>query len=256
MFDLSQKNWRARQGVWASLALVACVLGGVGCAEMDDDDAYLETQEQSIEMQQAVAEPALGQQLPGELSAGELEGEVKAKGTWGMDLQANPVFGGEYMHVNWRAESGENFKLCWKKVSDSGTVCSNNKYEITAGGPDYSWGRQHAQFPTQCGTEYKIRVKSFLKYKTVTATSAACNPAYACPSGGWFDGANCQIGQAPSGTSAFIYQNSFYYTYSNGATKCPLAGSYDDSANCFVQNVPSGVNAFIYNNHWYYEAYP
>lgn len=70
-----------------------------------------------------------------------------------------------------------------------------------------------------------------------------------CPCGN-YDGANCYVGTAPSGTSAFIYSNNFYYTPVNG-NQCPLPGSSFDGANCFVRSIPSNTTGFIYNNSWY-----
>jgi hypothetical protein len=77
------------------------------------------------------------------------------------------------------------------------------------------------------------------------------NPSLAlnCPCGG-YDGANCYVGTAPSGTTAFIYSNNFYYTPVNG-NQCPLAGSSFDGANCFVRSIPSNTTGFIFNNSWY-----
>jgi len=247
MFDLSQKGWRSGQGKWASLAVLACLVGGVGCAEMDDEtESWVETQEQSLEVQQASAGESAASRDLGEGA----DGDAYEKGTLGMALDVARVSGEQIMSVSWRANQvGEVFKLCWKKTSESGTVCSHNEIPITVGGPDYDGIRQSAQFPTECGTEYKVRVKSFLKLKTDTEVSTACDPVKACPYGGWYDDANCQIGQAPAGTNAFIFDGAYYYTYSSGATKCPLPGSYDDSESCFVQWISSNVHPFIHNNH-------
>lgn len=71
--------------------------------------------------------------------------------------------------------------------------------------------------------------------------------------GGWFDGQNCGYGTPPSGTSAFIYGQSFYYTpvpgQSTPQTKCPLG--WFDGANCNVYAIPSGAVPFVYGNSWY-----
>lgn len=76
---------------------------------------------------------------------------------------------------------------------------------------------------------------------------------YACPRGGMFDGANCKIGNPPAGTSAFLWNDNYYYTPLPG-NSCPYPGSYFDGANCFVQDVPEGTDPFIWNNAWYYAA--
>ena len=72
-------------------------------------------------------------------------------------------------------------------------------------------------------------------------------PANKCPNGGHFDGVNCYVGTAPSGSSAFIFQDNFYYTGPN----CTMSGSSFDGANCFVQNIPNSAIGFVWNNGWY-----
>lgn len=67
---------------------------------------------------------------------------------------------------------------------------------------------------------------------------------------GYYDGAHCCIGTPPSGTTAFIYNNNFYYTPVNG-NQCPYSGSYYDGANCFVMDIPADNPGFIWNNNWY-----
>src|SRR5690554_3348921 len=253
MVNVLQKNMCTRGATLASLTLLACLAVGFGCGAMYDA-AYseLESQQQAVVIQQkpGVAEAA-GKELPD-----KSDDPIEAKSDW--NLHAHSPYGGSGMNVRWTARPGDSFKLCWKKTSDSGTVCGNHKVDITAGGSNCSAGTVYAGFPTECGgVEYKIRVKyNAFSYRTIYKKTSACNTANACPYGGWFDGANCQIGQAPTGTNAFIYQGAYYYSYAGGATKCPLAGSFDDGANCFVQWIPSGVNPFIYLNHWYYAAYP
>lgn len=108
----------------------------------------------------------------------------------------------------------------------------------------------------QCETEYKIRIKrNGYSYDTETFTTSACACSDPCPSGGWYDGANCQVGQAPAGTTAFIYSNNYYYTPLAG-NSCPYPGSWYDGANCYVQAVPADVSPFIWANHWYYVSCP
>lgn len=252
MVNYSQKNWRSRHATWASWALMACMAGAVGCGEMDemdDSDALVETQQQAMEAERGAAEPAATKPLPDDPDDGS---DPKAD----FGLHAHSPYGGDWMNISWTAHPGMEFKVCWKKVSDSGTVCYNNSFDITAGGSNYFSGTQYAGFPTECGgVDYKIRVKrNAFSYQTITKKTSACDPADMCPYGGWYDGANCQIGQAPAGTTAFTYNGAYYYTYASGAEKCPYPGSFDDSANCFVQWIPSGADAFIYQNHWYYQA--
>lgn len=74
-----------------------------------------------------------------------------------------------------------------------------------------------------------------------------------CPAGGYYDGANCQMGEAPAGTTAFIWGDAYYHTPLPG-NQCPLPGSFFDGANCWVDDVPEGMDPFIWANHWYYSA--
>lgn len=72
---------------------------------------------------------------------------------------------------------------------------------------------------------------------------------------GSYDTANCYVGTAPSGTSAFIWgpdsnNLNFYYTPING-NQCPLAGSSFDGNACYVMGIPSSCDPFVWNNNWY-----
>ncbi len=70
---------------------------------------------------------------------------------------------------------------------------------------------------------------------------------------GSYDKANCHVGTAPTGTTAFMYpdaQGAFYYTPING-NQCPYPGSSFDGAHCYVIDIPSTCEGFIYNNKWF-----
>ncbi len=67
---------------------------------------------------------------------------------------------------------------------------------------------------------------------------------------GSYDGANCYVGTPPSGTTAFIYANNFYYTPVSG-NQCPRPGSWFDGSNCFVMDIPNSCSPFIWSNKWY-----
>ncbi|MCK4662900.1 MAG: hypothetical protein KAT68_08550 [Bacteroidales bacterium] len=75
-------------------------------------------------------------------------------------------------------------------------------------------------------------------------------PTNKCPNGGTFDGCHCHIGTPPSGESAFIYSDNFYYT-PVGCCNCPLTGSEYDGANCKVMDIPVNSIGFIWHNKWY-----
>ena len=83
---------------------------------------------------------------------------------------------------------------------------------------------------------------------TKVSNSTSCtNP---CPYIGSYDGANCWVGQPPTGTNAFIWSTNFYYTPISGH-QCPRQGSWYDGANCFMMAIPSQTNPFIWSNMWY-----
>jgi hypothetical protein len=73
-----------------------------------------------------------------------------------------------------------------------------------------------------------------------------------CPqAGSWWDGAHCHLPDLPSGTAGFIWNANPYYTYSAGADRCPMQGSWDDGAHCQVMH-PSGSSVFLYEGELYY----
>lgn len=167
------------------------------------------------------------------------------------------------VNVSWTGTVGHTYKLCWKKSNQSGDACNHNKIvDIDANDTGVSIGSSSSwsmSVNTNCSTGYHFKLKregSLTNYQKDYTTAPCC--AVKCPAGGWFDGANCQIGQAPSGTTAFIWGGNYYYTPKPAVPgpRCPLQGSWFDSANCFVKPVPAGVQPFIWLNHWYYKACP
>lgn len=85
------------------------------------------------------------------------------------------------------------------------------------------------------------------------AVALAESTDYACLEGGTFDGANCNMGAPPPGTTAFISGGYYYHTPLPG-NSCPLPGSTFDGSNCSVRRVPEHVTPFIWSNYWYYET--
>jgi hypothetical protein len=75
-----------------------------------------------------------------------------------------------------------------------------------------------------------------------------------CPYIGTYDSANCHVMTPPAESSAFIYNNNFYYTPVN-ENQCPNGGSFD-GANCFVANIPTQTVPFIWNNMFYVSPEP
>ena len=82
-----------------------------------------------------------------------------------------------------------------------------------------------------------------------TPPASGAAPGELCPIGSVFDGANCHLGFAPSGTKAFIYNGNFYHSPLSG-NRCANGAMYD-GANCFLRPIASGYSGFIYNNGWY-----
>lgn len=157
--------------------------------------------------------------------------------------------------LSWDGVSGRTYKVEWKKSSAG--MFSWNSNNIKVGnvqvGSDDRWYYDVGNLT--CDTSYKFRVKMKGKgWRNQSASTRGCGST-PCPQGGWFDSANCQIGKAPNGTTAFIWGGNYYYSTLPG-NQCPYTGSYFDGANCFVQAIPSGVQPFIYANHWYYKSFP
>jgi hypothetical protein len=80
-----------------------------------------------------------------------------------------------------------------------------------------------------------------------------------CPTGGFFDGANCFMYAVP-GNSPFIYNGAFYYARVDGhpSSPCPHA-VWDmfhntsiqpgfDTANCFIKSANGGPNPFLWTD--------
>lgn len=172
-----------------------------------------------------------------------------------LDLSAQPYQNS--VSLSWNGYHGQTFVVKYKESSQgmfSWTTISNNVTQAhVMVGAGFRW--YYDVTGLQCNTSYdfKVRMKGRLA-RTVTVETTGCG-GEPCPQGGYYDGANCQIGMAPHGSNAFIYDGNYYYTALPG-NQCPYPGSWYDGANCFVQAVPPGVTPFIWANHWYYQAFP
>lgn len=169
---------------------------------------------------------------------------------------------GDGISVTWETSAPPvEYEICWKEASQGGSVCGHNSIDfevnVNNGGYSQSAGTQTIQINNlECETEYKIRIKrNWYTYDTEYFTTGNCTCADPCPQGGWYDGANCYMGSAPSGTNAFIWNNNYYHSAQPG-NQCPLPGTWYDGANCFVDDVPPGVTPFIWSNNWYYASCP
>lgn len=153
-------------------------------------------------------------------------------------------------------------------VSLSGRFAADNNGVVTLDGTVIASCTGNNCFSSSGGAPFTFNVPSIApgfhtlqvdvnNLNSVTGVSvqatlrAVCRQCEPCPIIGSYDGANCQIGQAPAGTNAFIHNNNFYYTPVSG-NQCPLPGSWFDSANCYVMPVPPGTTPFIWQNTWWY----
>lgn len=147
---------------------------------------------------------------------------------------------------------GQYWTMQWFEEDGGGTTTANVTYKTESGSTaslsysikddDDDLGLKTVHFSDYIGMEYNT---GKIKWKNNNSTY--------CPYIGSYDGANCYIGKAPTGTQAFIYSNNFYYTDINNT--CPYPGSWFDGANCFVTSIPTGTHPFIYNNSWYVKPY-
>jgi hypothetical protein len=165
-----------------------------------------------------------------------------------LDMMLSPVYQGIQVQMNYK--QGKTYRVEWSidnSYSATGEVEASNCY----GAPNTCL---YTTSNLQCNTTYHVRAK--WKGRAWRYGSVRTQCGVPCPRGGWFDGANCQIGTPPAGTTAFIWGGNYYYTPLPPPNRCPYPGSWFDTANCFVQAVPPGVQPFIWANYWYYKAYP
>lgn len=172
-----------------------------------------------------------------------------------LDLSAQPY--ANSVSLGWNGYSGHTFVVKYKKSNEGMFAWQTVSNSITESqvtvGAGYIW--YYWVNGLQCNTSYdfKVNMRGRLA-RQVTVKTAGCGNV-PCPHGGWYDGANCQIGMAPHGTTAFIWGGNYYHSPLPG-NNCPYPGSWFDGANCYIQAVPPGVSPFIWLNHWYYQAFP
>jgi hypothetical protein len=170
------------------------------------------------------------------------------RGRWGLHCTAN----GSYdLFCYFQYAEGYKFKIKWRKAGTLLFGWSSYNYDTAS---YWSYGTAYFHITNlMCDTRYDVRVeRTNYSYDTETFRTGKCPCANPCPYGGYYEGANCQIGKAPAGTTVFIYAKNYYYT-SPGNGVCDYPGSWYDTANCYVMAVPSGADPFIWENHWYYK---
>lgn len=160
--------------------------------------------------------------------------------------------------------SGNRFKLCWRRTNQAGDACwfnkrfySNAVYGATipnlASNTNYrvkleAYGKKKKAFPTSF---FRWRVIESKKVKTVKAMSCSGKVSWwnSNSKKGNFDGANCFVYDIPSGLKPFIWNNN-YYVGKNSPGHCAV-GKWD-TANCWIGKPPAGTTAFLYQGNFYY----
>ncbi|MCF6319518.1 MAG: hypothetical protein L3J83_09625 [Proteobacteria bacterium] len=179
-------------------------------------------------------------------------GTQQAKADY-LDLFVSPS-GSQALWVSWNGYPGQTFKV---KVKQGSSVVYQNNNVTEANvvvGSGFVWSLNIIGL--NCNTEYKVKVKMKGRgWRRQTVRTGECKVNKSCPFGGWYDGANCYLGSAPEGTTAFIWSGNYYYSALPGEL-CPLVGSWYDGANCFFQPVAPGSSPFVYANNWYYVPLP
>jgi len=147
---------------------------------------------------------------------------------------------GNAITMHWVEEDGGNTLTINLGYTDTSGLAASLSYQIKDA--DDELGYKTVFFSDYVGTEYNT---GKIKWKN--------NNSVYCPYIGSFDGANCYVGTAPTGTTAFIHNGNFYYTPLNGT--CPYPGSSFDGANCYVTAIPPDAHPFVHNNKWYVQPY-
>ncbi len=193
------------------------------------------------------------------------------------------------MEAYWR-NSIRNMELCYGPVGISaGDLCDasegGNSLPITDGqGNDYPWvyeaeamyiGNQRGHSmeispdvlidqglePMECGVEYRIRLKNGMFFDEVyfeqhcPPPPPPPEPCTDCPFGGWYDGANCQVGTAPEGTQAGYNAYIDAWTYSPDEGGCGWGDLELRDGSCVFEYVPEGAEGWalpLDTNGWYY----
>jgi len=113
--------------------------------------------------------------------------------------------------------------------------------------------------PIECGREYKFKFTKGVWHDTITETinceSSPPDPeeeCMDCPYGGVYDGAHCYLGHAPTGSTAFIANGTYFYTPPAGGS-CEF-GDTASRIGCEVSDTPTDTDAFVWNNAYYYDA--
>jgi hypothetical protein len=189
----------------------------------------------------------------------------------------------------WR-NSIRNMEVCYGPAGTSaGDLCDEdaggNALPITDGqGNDYAWVDEAEAMaignkwghtidltpdvllgaglePFECGGEYRIRLRNGAFYDEVYFEQHCPPPppppevCTDCPFGGWYDGANCQVGTAPEGTSAGHNAHLDAWTYAPDEGGCDWGDPQLRDGSCLYEYVPEGADGWalpLDTNGWYY----
>lgn len=156
----------------------------------------------------------------------------------------------------WNTQTiGHYLTMQWYEEDGGGTVTTSVSYKTESGitstigysvkDDDDNLGQKFISYSDVVGQEYNT---GRMKWKMHNSTY--------CPIIGSWDGAHCYVGTPPSGRTAYVSNNKFYYTANfNQWPVCPISGSYYDGIDCLYMTAPSGTSPFVYNNAWYVEPY-
>lgn len=67
--------------------------------------------------------------------------------------------------------------------------------------------------------------------------------------GGTGNRGECYVSSSPVGTSAFVYNNNFYYTPLNG-NECTMTGTWFDGSNCFYMDIPANTIGYTWTRNF------
>jgi hypothetical protein len=155
-----------------------------------------------------------------------------------------------HLDGNFASDNGATAYFDGNQIATCGSVCFNSSggAPVSLSVPSIGPGLHVLEIDvTNNATVVNQTPTGLIVNAHLTRECARCDR---CPYLGVYDGANCNVGQPPAGTTAFIYANNFYYT-PLPVNLCPVPGSWYDGANCFVTTIPSQALPFIYKNNWY-----
>lgn len=165
-------------------------------------------------------------------------------------------------HVKYRTNSGKS-GVGWASWVQDGAE-SGDRYEyagieavevIIEG---FSWSyrvRYQGRFDTESYSGWHLNGQTLGQPgqgKKLTEFQIKLSKAY-CPKGS-FNGSHCYVGTPPSGQTAVVISNKYYYRSPNAYCGYPSTW-INGVRHCYVDSPPSGKTGFVWHNGWYYTPY-